>query len=242
MKKYYVLLVISLFACFSAHAQDTIIFRNGDELLVKVTEVSDTEIKYQLWANQSGPSYKKFTSDIFMIKYHNGYREEYNKKFPDGNSINKDDLMVYTEMDYKIRNKILGKNELKNYLTIDEYETYISATRQLHAGGGLLGSGLSLTIAGTVMFIMNKADITATTAQSLKYLSISVPFMIVGSIAFNVGVPLFCVGNARLKWIAKNYNRREFGVDMSFHPSLISSPDKTGSNNYCYGLGMTLSF
>jgi hypothetical protein len=92
------------------------------------------------------------------------------------------------------------------------------------------------------MFIMHKPDITATTAQSLTYLYISIPFMVVGSIAFNAGIPLLCVGNARLRWIAKNYNRREFGVDMSFHPSLISSPDKTGSNNYCYGLGMTLSF
>lgn len=239
MKKYYVLLVISLFACFSAHAQDTIIFRNGDELLVKVTEVSDTEIKYQLWANQSGPSYKKFTSDIFMIKYHNGYREEYNKKFSDANSLNKDSIMVYTGMDYKIGSKILEKNELKDYFTIDEYDTYISAKKQIRAGGGLLFPGIALSTIGTVLYITHLTDAKIT---DLTYLYFSISFMVVGTITFNAGVPLLCVGNARLRWIAKNYNRREFGVDMSFHPSLISSPDKTGSNNYCYGLGMTLSF
>jgi len=78
MKKYYFLLVISLFACFSSYAQDTIIFRNGDELLVKVTEVSDTEIKYILWSYLDGPLYTKKISDISSIKYMNNYKETYN--------------------------------------------------------------------------------------------------------------------------------------------------------------------
>lgn len=240
MKKYYFLLAISLVVGFSSYAQDTIIFRNGDELLVKVTEVSDTEIKYQLWANQSGPSYRKNTSDICMIKYHSGYREEYNKKLTDINSINKDSIMVYTGMDFKIGNMIIDKKDLENYFTNDEYETYMSAKRQVRAGGGLLFPGITLSTIAAVLLISNSNDNTIVTDPT--YLYISIPFLVVGTLTFSAGVPLLCVGNARLKRLAEKYNRREFGVDMSFHPSLISSPDNTGNNNYCYGLGVTLSF
>ena len=65
---------------FFVSAQDTILFNSGDEILVKVTEVNDTEIKYQLWVNLSGPVYTKKVSEIFMIKYNGGYREIYSDR------------------------------------------------------------------------------------------------------------------------------------------------------------------
>ena len=58
MKKMYLLAFVTMLAV-SAKAQDTIIFRNGDEQKVKVTEVSDSQIKYRMWSNMNGPVYTK---------------------------------------------------------------------------------------------------------------------------------------------------------------------------------------
>ena len=44
------IITLIFFSNINSFAQDTIFFRNGDELLVKVTEVSDAEIKYILWS------------------------------------------------------------------------------------------------------------------------------------------------------------------------------------------------
>ena len=66
-----------IFIAISSFAQDTIILRNGDEIVGKVSEVSDSVIKYHLRSNLNGPVYLKKTSDILMIKYNGGYNEKY---------------------------------------------------------------------------------------------------------------------------------------------------------------------
>ena len=162
MKKYYFLLAISLFVGFSSYAQDTIIFRNGDELLVKVTEVSDTDIKYQLWANQSGPNYRKKLVDIFMIKYNTGYKEVYdqvqnyvdNKKYIQ--SRNDDYFMYKRRSSLEINGKRLTDEELKYLLTHNEYETFISAVKQKKFGLTGFLSGVFLDIFGSVMVTSQK--------------------------------------------------------------------------------------
>lgn len=76
MKKL-LLIAFLLTAVVSVKAQDIIIFTNGDEVEAKVTEVSDTEVKYKSWSNQSGPTWVKKTSDIFMIRYENGTKQTF---------------------------------------------------------------------------------------------------------------------------------------------------------------------
>lgn len=51
---------------------DLIIFKNGDELKVKVIEVGIREIKYKNCDNLDGPIFSKRKSEVFMIKYPNG--------------------------------------------------------------------------------------------------------------------------------------------------------------------------
>ncbi len=76
MKKLY-LFILAIALSIAANAQDTIIFLNGDIQVVKVTEVSKTQIKYLLWDSQEGPVYVQEVSDIYMIKYHNGTKKIY---------------------------------------------------------------------------------------------------------------------------------------------------------------------
>lgn len=59
------------------YAQDTIIFKNGEELPVIVNEISKDEVKYKKTSNPDGPTYIVTKDNIFMIKFKNGDKEVY---------------------------------------------------------------------------------------------------------------------------------------------------------------------
>ena len=62
----------------AAHAQDTLVRRNGEELAVKVLEVTPAEVKYRRTDNPDGPLISTWRSDVFMIRYANGTKEVFN--------------------------------------------------------------------------------------------------------------------------------------------------------------------
>ena len=70
-------LLFALLALLSgaAHAQDLLTKRNGDEVLVKVLEITPNEVKYRRTDNPDGPLISVWTSDVFMIRYANGAKE-----------------------------------------------------------------------------------------------------------------------------------------------------------------------
>ena len=65
--------------CFSftisTHAQDKIMFIDGTEILSKVIEINNNEIKYKQFDNQNGPTIITLKKNIFIIKYENGTKE-----------------------------------------------------------------------------------------------------------------------------------------------------------------------
>src|SRR5688572_5889533 len=56
-------------------AQDKITLLNGEELNGRITEVTDSEIKYVSSENPSGPIRVLYKKDVFLIRYENGTRE-----------------------------------------------------------------------------------------------------------------------------------------------------------------------
>lgn len=59
---------------------DEILLNNGDEIKVKVLEISPIEIKYKKCDNLEGPQIIIKKSDVFLIKYSNGTKEIINKE------------------------------------------------------------------------------------------------------------------------------------------------------------------
>ncbi len=51
---------------------DIIILKNGQEIMAKVLEIGPGQIKYKTCDNLNGPTYTKYSWDVFMIKYPNG--------------------------------------------------------------------------------------------------------------------------------------------------------------------------
>ena len=75
---YSLILVGFIFTSSNLIAQDKITLLNGTEIISKLNEISDTEIKYKLFDNQNGPDRILLKKDIFSIKYENGKIEVYN--------------------------------------------------------------------------------------------------------------------------------------------------------------------
>jgi len=71
----FLLLVLLAVLGSAAHAQDLLTKRNGDEILVKVTEITPSEVKYRRADNLDGPLISVWKADVFMIRYANGTKE-----------------------------------------------------------------------------------------------------------------------------------------------------------------------
>jgi hypothetical protein len=93
------LLLFILFVCSSniIKAQDTLSMRSGENILVKVIEVSNVrlklkntfkgyievgtaEVKYKKLDNLNGPVFSMLKSDLLMIKYQNGTSDDISKE------------------------------------------------------------------------------------------------------------------------------------------------------------------
>ena len=234
MKKICLLFSLFLFANLLSNAQDTIIFRNGDEVVSKILEVSDSEIKYHLWKNQDGPLFIKKVADIFMVKYRGGHKEVYDKV---GYTSTKDEFSeMYLRAGYlRIGDEILSDEELKKILTPDEFNTYKSASVQRKISSAIFTTGIVLDIVGG--FIV--ADIGNASNQN----TLGITFIIVGSVLELAGFPAFFINNSRLHWVVRSYNGRISGdnVSLSIEPTFFHDYN-IGGQSSAYGVGITLNF
>lgn len=59
-------------------AQDVMIFKDGEEVLAKVLEITPDLVKYKVFSNLDGPTVSVEREKVFMIKYENGAKEVLN--------------------------------------------------------------------------------------------------------------------------------------------------------------------
>jgi hypothetical protein len=74
-----VLLIFVLAIHMHSFSQDTIIKFNGDQIQAKIILITGAEIKYKKFDYQEGPLYIENKSEIKMIKYATGLKEEFAK-------------------------------------------------------------------------------------------------------------------------------------------------------------------
>lgn len=82
----YLFFLLILLSCAAA-AQDVIVRTDKTEIKAKVTEVTETIIKYRKWEMQDGPLYNINKSDVFMIIYANGQRETFSAASNDRSNL-----------------------------------------------------------------------------------------------------------------------------------------------------------
>jgi hypothetical protein len=72
--------VLACFAGFRAQAQDLLTKRSGEEINVKIVEITPSEVKYRRTDNPDGPLISLWKSDVFMVRYANGTKEVFGPK------------------------------------------------------------------------------------------------------------------------------------------------------------------
>jgi hypothetical protein len=119
----YILLFI-LFICSSniIKAQDTLSMRSGENILVKVIEVGTSEVKYKKIDNLNGPIFSILKSDLLIIKYENGTKDDFSSiKKIEEKIVFVEDLFIQGQNDakrfYKY-NKIVGTMIVANLLVL----------------------------------------------------------------------------------------------------------------------------
>lgn len=88
MKKILHTILVLLISIFAVKAQDKIHKTDGQVLETKVLEITQTEIKYKVFANLNGPTYSLGKTDVIKVIYENGTTELFT------NSENKVDANV----------------------------------------------------------------------------------------------------------------------------------------------------
>ena len=87
MRKFILLTIATIFFIASATAQDTIIFKNADEVSAMVTAVTPDNISYKKWDNPDGPVYTIKKADVFYIKYQNGQKDVFDNVATTDNNV-----------------------------------------------------------------------------------------------------------------------------------------------------------
>ena len=58
-------------------AQDSLIMKSGEVIQAKVIEINTAEVKYKKIDNLDGPTYVVLKTNLEIIKYENGTREDF---------------------------------------------------------------------------------------------------------------------------------------------------------------------
>ena len=58
-------------------AQDSLVMKSGEVIQAKVIEINTEEVKYKKFDNLTGPLYSILKSELSIIKYENGTREDF---------------------------------------------------------------------------------------------------------------------------------------------------------------------
>ena len=88
-------LVFLLFLVFNliSFSQDKLIYKDGKEELVKVLEISKTELKFKKMDNVDGPTFVCLKMDLVSVQFQNGTIESFSDEMT---NLNDQDLLKYT--------------------------------------------------------------------------------------------------------------------------------------------------
>lgn len=128
---------LTLLLCVATlFSQDVIVYTDGSEVKAKVTEITDTDVKYKKWENVTGPTYSASKSKIFQLRYENGTSE------------------TITSVEQKVTENIATIN------TTAKYDSLMKKSKNNMQGGIafiVVGGGLSIP-AGIVGFALSNGE------------------------------------------------------------------------------------
>ena len=207
MKKTFTLLSL-LFCVTLLTAQDIIITKDSKRIEAKIIEVTPTTVKYKKWTYQDGPDIYEAKNNIAAIMWGNGEVEAFNeetkvveekpvttqKKETENVVIAKTEnnnyvvgtgnlsLVRLENGDYMCDDRLIAKENIKEFYANNCYDAYLMYKKSSNTGTAawvLLGSGLGLTLGGSLACIGD--------------LDVGLSLLITGLVADIACIPFACV-------------------------------------------------
>lgn len=256
MCKKLVITLIALFIGQFVFAQDIITTKKGEDIKVKILEVTQTELKYRLFNEPDGPLYSMRKTDILIVRYASGRNEvfnqnttttpssstnnnynNYNSNYSNSNYSNQDNNGLRYGMSYSELKYIYDKNAYRSSYD-DRYSPFWLGVSSFFI------TGLGECIAGEWGRGLGKFGTT------LLLNSISTVFLAnevyAGSLIFSLGtlgVGIWSIIDASNIAKVKNMYYRDLKASYSFdiHPTFDYINTPNGGQNVI-GLGLAINF
>lgn len=234
-----ILAVTALLLTYCTHAQDVMIYRNGDEVNVKITEVGLETIKYKRSDNPDGPAYEVRKNDVFMIKYANGVKDVFKATAPSPATYlaiqpltTGYDKYKPIENDYDKYMRIYNRRKLKGTICTSIGVPFVVLGVSLLAGG----------ISSNELYYARNYNYSYNSPQ-YNYGDHGGGAIAAGSIFLAAGIPLTIVGAVQLG-TSNKYLRKalEASPTLSFAPSVEPIKPVGNIGGSQMGLAMRLSF
>ena len=229
MKRFILSLLCLISFAVTLLAQDNIIMRNGKEIKGKVEEVTLDEIKYRKADNLTGPVYTVLKSDVFMVKYANGTKENFSSsENPVPSPEGKEHFKKENERVERRERNPREVRERRERPSRREVDPDHQATKNIVGGAVMLGLGIPALAGGVTLTSLAVIDLTSNNANTAFTTFFDGPILATGIILSAAGVVLNVVGAIKLSKGLK-YRHSHGGPSFGFTP--IHNP---GLDRYNY--------
>ena len=131
----------------------------------------------------------------------------------------------------------LSDTEVQGLISAENYETYISAKKQIATGSTFTGVFIG-SLAATAALLY-----TGYTAKNTNILYLAY----IPAIAADVSLPLLFIfngiGKGRMSWVADDYNEQsQSSVSYNFSPSIMHCEAMSGQANLGFGMTFSVNF
>lgn len=246
------IIISLLFVAGIAMAQDVIVKKDGSTIPSKVEEINNTDIKYKKWGNLDGPLYSISRTEVVVINYQNGEIEviqSNTNQSSDVNSIigiNRKSEMERSGRDLEIDGHELSDEEVLALVGPENYETYLSARKQVAVGRAftpIFIVSATVTAVSGILYLVYLDKYTSGETHRLGDMTNALTVFAIFTSVTNVSFPLMIVfksiGKKRLNWIADDYNHKNSAFSYQISPSIIRCNIPQSQKGL--GLGLTLS-
>lgn len=146
---------MGIFAMMS-FAQDVIVKKDGTTILSKVTELSDTEVKYKKYSNLNGPTYSVNVIDLQCINYENGDKDTFNSTPVVETPIQETTITYPNNPSGVTGERTLSDAELLKMYRSGSYNKGTRLAQNIKKAGYIVGG--TLVTAGLVFILLQPID------------------------------------------------------------------------------------
>lgn len=198
-------------------AQDVIVKTNGDEIIVKVTEITDVQIKYHKFDNLNGPVYNIDKSEVFMIKYENGTKDVFEKQdvkkvAPVQEKPKAAENIIIKRNRYYYQGKLLNERQIKEILRVNAspeiQQEYTKGCNNKMISDIFSYSGCLIFLAGDLIYLSSNQ--TSIVGRSMMFSGFGI---------MTVSIPFFYIGKSQKKKSIIKYNN-SVGASSEYKPEL----------------------